>query len=365
MTKDKNLAIDKIAEKYREELKGLTKNEQKLYAYRCIIELEKNKEYAIESLKKIGLEPIDMYRVLLRSCNKNVGFLELCWVSATYNNDGRYKRLYTKSLNSYKRVLENYKLLAQELKLESALELSHLFAYMLWNGYYSVTKEHCYKLQDRLLLPGMESFDVIKGQGVCLAYAELLHNYLDACNKTSALLHCKVPSGKNAITYDYRPQINRTVGTTKSAKMFNKIIIPLLSGVINKTGNHAVTLIEENDKMFVYDPTNFYALNVIDESKATIINGNGSYDIKPFSTLVIIPNSDPNKLFEKLVCGNITPAFDRKEFIFSFENVMELIKNNISLLDDAYDNIHHELEVIDNQTDEISGLFKSLKKQNK
>ena len=47
----------------------------------------------------------------------------------------------------------------------------------------------------------------------------------------------------------------------------------------NKTGNHAVTLIGDSGKMFIYDPTNLYVLNVIDEATATIINGKGNFAI--------------------------------------------------------------------------------------
>lgn len=358
----KDVLIEKIAERYKEKFKGLTEKEQRLFVYRCVIEIGKNNDFVKENLKEIELEPTDLLRALVRASEYNAGMFSSLILYAMCGNDEKYKSLYAESLNSYKKVLENYKLLANELKLESALDISHLFTYMLWNGYYSVTKTHSYKLQERLLLPGMYSFDVIKGKGVCLAYAELLRNYLTICDKKSALLDCKVPTGKNDISYDYRPQINRGEGTNRSTKILNKLITPLLEGLTNKTGNHAVTLIEDNGKMFIYDPTNLYVLNVIDEATATIINGKGNFNIKPFSTLVITPDSDPNQLFEKLVRGNINPAFTRKEVIFSFENMMELIKNNINLLDDAYDNIHHELKVIDRQTDEIGGKFKALKK---
>lgn len=81
-----------------------------------------------------------------------------------HSND--YKELYKESLICYNKILENYSILAQELNINNSLELSHLFAYMLWNGYYSVTKKHVYKLQERMMLPGMHSFDVIKGKEI-------------------------------------------------------------------------------------------------------------------------------------------------------------------------------------------------------
>lgn len=132
--------------------------------------------------------------------------------------------------------------------------------------------------------------------------------------------------------------------------------------MINNFGNHAVTLIEEDNKLFVYDPTNLFVLNVKNDNEASIINGKGVFEMKPFASLMISPYSDPNQLFEKLLSDNIEPAYTRKEIIFGFENMVELLNSNISLLDDAYDNIHSELEIIDKQTDEIGGQSKAAKK---
>lgn len=360
---NKDALIEKIAERYKEKfIIGLTEKEKRLFVYRAVIEMAQNNDFVKEGLKDIELEPTDLLRALVKASDNKAGMFSSLILYTMCGNDEKYKTLYTESLNSYKKILENYKKLAQELKLENSLDISHLFTYMLWNGYYSVTKTHSYKLQERLLLPGMYSFDVIKGKGVCLAYAELLRNYLNVCDKKASILDCKVPTGKDDISYDYRPQVNRGEGTNAWSKIVNKMVTPILGGLTNKTGNHAVTLIEEGDKLYIYDPTNLYVLNVIDDTTASIINGKGNFYIKPFSTLIINPNSDPNQLFEKLVRGNINPAFTRKEVIFSFENMIELIKNNINLLDDAYDNIHYELEIIDKQTDELGGRLKVLKK---
>lgn len=278
------------------------------------------------------------------------------------DNEIKYKEIYKESLIHYNKILENYKKLAQDLRLNASLDLSHLFTYMLWNGYFSVTKEHFYKLQERLLLPGMYSFDVIKGRGVCLAYAELLHNYLSICGKYSSILTCKVPTEKNAVSCDYRPKIERHTKNSASSKISSTLMTFFLGGLINKLGNHAITLIEENENLYCYDPTNLYALNIQSSLTASIINGKGEFQIKPLMTVITNPHSDPNHLYEKLLLGNIKPALTRKEFIFSFENIIELINNNINLLNDAYDNIHSDLEYINKQTEEIGDYHKALKK---
>jgi len=370
---DKTLElIDKLTEEFKEEFKGLNHKQQALLVYRKIIDLKNDKLLIQDLLNKIEedenqiLKKADILLSIIQASDFNSGFIKSTMLYAVCDSDKEEQELYKDSLISYRKILENYKVLAHELKIENALDLSHLFTYMLWNGYYSVTKRHSYKLQGRLLLPNLNSFDVIKGGGVCLGYAELLNDYLTTCNKKAALLTCKVPIRKNDITCNYRPEIIRDEKSSTSSKTLTQLGHFIINGLTDRIGNHAVTLIEENDKLFIYDPTNIYVLNVMDGNFASLINGNGKFMILPLMSLIFHPNSDPNQLFEKLFNG-VNPAFTRKEIIFSFENMMELIKNNINLLNDAYDNIHSELEFIDKQTDEIGGYFEiaKIKRKNK
>lgn len=357
--------IDSLVAEYKKDFKGLSEKQQTLLALRKVSELKCNNDKR-DILDK---EPDNLDKILaiIKASDFNSGILKPLILYFQNNDESSEKinKLYESSLISYQKVLENYKGLALELNINKALELSHLYSYMLWNGYFSISKEHSYKLQGRLLLPNMNSFDVIKGRGVCLAYAELLYRYLNVCGKEASLLNCKVPTSKKDITCNYRPEIERKVQNSRLSIISNKALAFLLKGIIGKIGNHAVTLIEENNKVFIYDPTNLYVLNVIDENTANIINGKGQFELKPFTTLSLNPQADPNHLFEKILSDNIDESFTRREVIDSFENTMDLIQNNINLLDDAYDNIHKELENIDRETEELSGRSKVLKKLKK
>ncbi len=361
MKKISNVQSDKLEQKteaLKLEFKDLTKEQKELLLYRKIVEIGK-KEY---NSKENNNQDINLNELLVLIKAADIGYLKPLIVYARHYHKLKCQEIYKESLICYNNILKNYKKLAQELKINSSLDLSHLLTYMLWNGYFSVSKEHYYKLQERLLLPGMYSFDVIKGKGVCLAYAELLHNYLSICQKDSSILICKVPKNKNAISCDYRPKIERNSENNISSKVFSCCLSIFLGGLINKIGNHAITLIEENEKMYAYDPTNLYALKIKDASTASMINGKGEFQIKPLMTFLADPNTDPNHMYEKLLLGNVKSSLSREEFIFSFENILEIINNNISLLDDAYENIHGDLEFINRQTDEIGGNYRSLKK---
>lgn len=105
---------------------------------------------------------------IILASNHRIGFINplilYCYSNILKNN---YK-IYSQVLIEYRKILENYKKLAEELKVNDSLNLSHLFSYLLWNGHFLVTKEHHYNLYNRLMISGKYSLDVIKGSGVCL-----------------------------------------------------------------------------------------------------------------------------------------------------------------------------------------------------
>lgn len=370
---NKEKYIDKRVEEYKEEFVGLTDEQKKFKVFRKILEMKENGldiRKSIENAKNNAnsmtyyLEMCKIYDVfaLIKAADFEAGIFAPMIFAIKENSEEDYRKVYKESLKSYQNILDNYKKLAKELNIETSLELSHLFSYLLWNGYFSVTKQHSYKLQNRLLLPSMQSFDIINGQGVCLAYSELLNNFLRTCDKESAMLECYVPTKKGAIKPIYRPDIERKIESNIKSKIQMKLLAILLGGIVRKTGNHAVTLIRENDKIYVYDPTNLYVLNIKDSQTATIINGEGEFQIKPISSYIMETNVDPNNIFESLFYDNIKPAYTQNDIYQTFEKIVELSKDNITLLDDAYNEIHSDLELIQKETKENGGIFKVLKK---
>ena len=91
---------------------------------------------------------------IILASNHRIGFISplilYCYSNILKDN---YK-IYSQVLIEYRKILENYKKLAEELKVNDSLNLSHLFSYLLWNGYFSVTKEHHYNLYNRLMISG-------------------------------------------------------------------------------------------------------------------------------------------------------------------------------------------------------------------
>ena len=77
--------------------------------------------------------------------------------------------------------------LALELGVSNSLQLSNLYTYLLWNGYLSKNKTNIYS-EERKLLEGLFFVDVMDGIGVCLNYADMLKDFLKACDHEAAVL---------------------------------------------------------------------------------------------------------------------------------------------------------------------------------
>lgn len=340
-----------------EEQKDLTDNQRKLLALKKVSKIAKK---SLEENKSI-IDYRDEILATVRSSNKTITTSDAMLLFSSMKSEKEYKELYSESYSRLQNVLENYKSLSNELNINSPLELCILFTYLLWSGYFSVSKSHTYELKKRLLLTGLNSFDIIKGHGVCLGYSELLDYFLKTCENNSALLYCKVPTKKEQIERGYTPDIKRNINVGLLGKMICKSATPLLKGITNKYGNHAVTLVEDHDKLYIYDATNLYVLNIIDENTASIINGKGEFNIKPFRSIIQSPHNLSDSIIERLITEKTNEAFNEDQIIEYFDKILEIANSNNSLIEDTYTNIHNDLEFIDNQTDEYGGLFKARK----
>lgn len=346
---------DRIVECQKKEFETVSDDKKRLLLYKKIIEIEKELELKTTISELINatyfekslintINNSDLEELIIKSSNLKKTFFAKLLLQGSCKMEKEISNKYPELIKSYNNILNNYKQLASDLKFDSALELSNLLTYMLWNGYYSVNKVHNYKIKDRINLSGLYSLDVIKGSGVCLAYADLLQDYLNTCGKTANIINC-IANKKN-FHCNYVPEIERHLEKKNIDNVKNLVFMTIAKPLVKFYGNHAITLIEENDKLFLYDPTNLLVLNIKNKNKANIINGSGTFILKPYSSLIVHPDISNIKLFEKIVDCNIKQAYSRKEIIYSFEDTLERIHDNIKLLDDSYDNIYHELKFI-------------------
>ncbi len=257
-----------------------------------------------------------------------------------------FNETYAKELELYRGILETYKGIAKELKLSTALELSYFYTYLLWKGYFSETKYHEYSLNKRSITLNFLAANVLSGGGVCLEYASLLNDFLRVCKKESLVMACYVPVKNDDIKFDYVPDIVRNYdGQTKLSK---KILTSAFdtSLITKKLGNHAITIINEAGQQFAFDATNLSVLNIESHLKASLINGNGNFDLKKYSLLLLNIMQETSELFYKLRDETAYSDLKGSTVMFSYEDTLKLVDSNKFLLDAGYDSIHSSIEQI-------------------
>lgn len=266
----------------------------------------------------------------------------------------------TSSNINYKKILEKCRDLALELSLKSSLEVANLFTYLLWNGYFSVDKNLVYQSKDRLNLPGLYSYDIMSGKGVCLNFSDMLSDYINEFENYSAAT--LINSVDDELKKNYKVEIVRK---TKEKTLSEKIFVRLLNPFIKISGNHAYNLIKENKNMYIYDSTNLSAFNIINKNKSILINGTGTSDIKSYLSYFL---NLSDKSIDTLDLLHKTSEFDLGcsigDFIITWEECLHLLKKNKNILNDFYSEIQNNILEISKNNLSAKLIIKEYKKNN-
>lgn len=256
-----------------------------------------------------------------------------------------YKHSQYGSKNCYKEVLEYYKdilkkcnYLANELKLKNSLEISNLFTYLLWNGYFSKDRQNKYQIEKRNLVLGLYSIDILEGKGVCLNHSDMLCDLLNQCGYESAIL---INTIDKDMKRSYLPEIERTiVKPTIKTKISNIFISP----ISKKFGNHAFNVIKEKGKIYIYDSTNLLIYKVNDINTASLISGTGTFKINPYFSYVINHKHSAKKALDAIYSiKNLNSPYDENDFIFYWKKCIDMFKDNSTLIGDYYDDTREDI----------------------
>ena len=358
---DENILMEKICSYYDIKYEKLSIEERKEIFLRMIIEGNAKQEFDNNIFYNIltpeeqkNFEKID-YWDYITYLQKSFGYtkifelLKIGMLTEMIKRKNSFDKEYAKEMKLYRDILVMYKNLAEELKLSTALEFCYYYSYLLWNGYFSVSKEHNYDKNNRSVNLNFLASSVLNGSGVCLEYSALLNDFLKVCNKDSVLISCYTPTKKGEVAIDYRPDIVRNVkdNTQKSTEMLT--FMANMFGITKKIGNHAVTVINENGQQFVFDATNLAILNIEDKLKASIINGRGYFDLKKFFLDLFNLSDCSSELFYMLKNEIAHSSLEKNNIISSYENTLEIVNKNRILLDEGYEYIHSSIEQINSR----------------
>lgn len=277
--------------------------------------------------------------------NKYLKQIILATAIKSYNDKSiEIKNLFEDSQLNYKQILNKFKILTEELNLNNSLEISLLYTYLMWNGYFSKDKKLYYQIEKRVLMQGMYSYDIMNGNGVCLNFSEMLKDCLNECGYSSAILLNKIEN-KKELKRDYAPDIKRN---NIKPGLIHKTKVALLKPITNKTGNHAFNLVEDNGKLYIYDVTNLLVLELKNKEYANIITGQGNFKLTPYLSYIFNIQNGENLINHLNTTTEFTTPYDRYNYIITAENCMQLFNKNKSLFDDYHDDINDDiLKIVD------------------
>ena len=358
INENENIIIEKVCTYYNEKYEKLSIEEKKELFHRMIIEGNVKQQFDNNEFYKI-LTPEEQknaqkieYWDYITFLQESFGFtkmsesIKLGILTEKIKDKNKFNEEHIKEIKLYRDILELYKNIALELKLSTALEFSYYYTYLLWNGYFSGTKEHEYNEVNRSNDLNFLATSILNGSGVCLEHSALLNDFLKVCNKESLLMSCFVPRKKGEVIFEYKPNIVRNINknTKKTTKMLT--ILANASGIIKKLGNHAVTVINENGQQFVFDATNLSVLNIEDKLMASIINGKGYFYLKKNSLDLFNLTDCTDELFYMLKREIAHSSLEKNNIISGYENTLKIVEKNRILLDEGYNSIHSSIEQI-------------------
>ena len=234
---------------------------------------------------------------------------------------------YSDIMGKYNELLNKTSYLAKELHMQNSLELNILFSHLLWNGYLSKNKKYVFSSNDKKYITGLFFTDIMDGTGVCLNNSEMLKDFLNLNGYTSSIMQ-NYYNGNSKI--NYRINIKRKNEENESKE-------DLIRKIFKREANHVFNLIEEYNKLYIFDPTNLLLYKLINPYKSALINGTGIFRLYPYQSYMNCANLNEVELLDKLITTDDYSSPYIKEDLISITEVnLEIIKNSKSLLEDFY-----------------------------
>lgn len=240
----------------------------------------------------------------------------------------------SKGVKSYTEFINNLADFFVEQNITDPQHIYEYFNYAMWNGYLSRDSELKYSIDRKIYLdnPGMS---IASGSAVCLNYADMLACIYKELGFNSYMAMCYV-DGNSVSVKRIRTDVNieRKINKESEEKLdtlFNNVVI---SNVAKILGNHAVTCVEYKGEIFIFDPTNLVYLNKSGFNNIDIINGDGKFDIRYFTSILY----DNVNLF-KLITNTNNKEYElevinKPELVFDIEGLENFYKENKDLINE-------------------------------
>lgn len=236
---------------------------------------------------------------------------------------------------AYMHIVKKIVKLLKELYITNPLEIKIIYEYLLYNGYFSIDKKFKFSTNDRKLNVHIPGADIIRGNGVCINISDLLKEIYNMYGFNSHVVTCSLEPTKTPSKYT--PNIKRNVGKVDLGKpnFFNAYLLK------KYVGNHAITLVNYNNKSYLCDPS---SLDFVSLKK----NNNGEYLFHDIKTTLLpeyfgILENKVNELNRLL---KFTTKLDSKEIIDFYEKVIHSCELNKYTFNKFHESIKNDIDIV-------------------
>ena len=254
-------------------------------------------------------------------------------------------------VKNYNELVENFSDFLLEQGIKDPQHIYEYFNYAMWNGYLSKDKELKYSVNRKVYIsnPGMS---IASGDAVCLNYADMLSHIFREFGYNSYMAMCYVDSDNASIErIRTDKEIDREIESGSSEaieRLFDNFFI---GGITKLFGNHAITCVEYNGEVYIFDPTNLAYLDKKGFNDVEIVNGSGKFDLRYFTSIVL----------ENINIFKVIPSTNNNDYKVEVVEKPE-IDFDIDALNKFYDDNKDIINEIDkvNQRGSDSGLIELM-----
>ena len=311
----------------------LTKDEKKYYIYKYIIDETDDKEILL-FVKSLCFVDIKCFLIGINAMLLKYGMLEA--------SRRRLDLDYT--FKNYNILMNQFKKLVYKLNLKNALEVSILYTYLLWKGYFSINKVNNYDSVNTILIDGLFSYDLFDGVGVCINHSDLLKDLLNNLGYKS----CNLLASSNIGIRNGKSLIERNIDFSKSNNFLDRLL-----------ETHVFTLVMDGEYTYIYDSTNTTIYNIIRPNLSSLINGCGECKIYPINSYKLNYSKESiNTLNIYLSMKNFICPYTEEYYVTLFNKLVEYFNKNISLIEDFYKDSYSSIDCLQSVVSDIKKIRK-------
>ncbi len=268
----------------------------------------------------------------------------LYFLGENYQNQKETNTIFNyKLVTSYKHIVDITSKFIKELNTQKDVTSYYIiFAYLLWNGYLSQNNKYIYSKENLLDISGFFGIDIITGKGNCKSISEFFNDILKKSGFNSTFL-------VNSFNNMYRDYIVDITQRIKTGPITKKVSFTS-STYLDPIGTHSSILVKENNNYYILDATNLAVYKTDNLLNASLYNGLGTCQIKPWGFIVYenLKQDDVQNIINAIRSQNISSFMTHEEIKEKSENALLVCRKNKALILDFHKSIQKDINNIYN-----------------